>query len=429
MKNQAEQMVQNVFTCVVAILARFEHDKRSVEMPAASVTCPHCEKSVEIQVTAVTRSRPCPECGQTIMLQVAARSSSFKHKALLMSPTPPTDNLEKPDFTNGASLFPGDAFERMCLDPELLKTRAQFMAGAGMVLALILAAAVVHWMDLWPKVKRPADLVQEVMDDTPKLSSKPLPENSATAPAAALPIQIGSPVKRLSFRPAKPDSTEEVPAVNNDPLSALEKFLAAPTADEKLSLSLNASQVESALRGYYRNHPAGALPYSHIEKHSQSPAGFTEFRVVLRDGTKKFAAVVPTPEGPRVDWASFVALGDLEWEQMRQARPTQPVLMRVLATPAEQFSGPFSNREKLRCLRLVPAADPSATPVYGYVPRDTELASQLNLWLGQDSSGGTPLTLRLCYPAQTPSHDQAWISELVVPGWVMVAKSPPGEGE
>lgn len=362
------------------------------------------------------------------MLQVAARSSSFKHKALLMSPTPPTDNMEKPEFINEASLFPGDAFERMCLDPELLKTKAQFMAGAGIVLALILAAAVVQWMDLWPKAQRPIELAEEVLDDTAKLSNQPLPTTPPAAPTAAMPIQIGAPVKRLSFRPAKPDSSE-VPTVNDDPLSALERFLAAPTVDEKLSLALNASQVEPALRVYYRNHPAGALPYSHIERHSQSPAGFTEFRVVLRDGTKKFAAVVPTPEGPRVDWASFVALGDLEWEQMRQARPTQPVLMRVLATPGEQFTGPFSNREKLRCLRLVPAADPSAMPVYGYVPRETELASQLDLWLGQDASGGTPLTLRLCYPAQTPTHDQAWISELVVPGWVTVAKSPAGEGE
>lgn len=397
-------------------------------MPAASVTCPHCEKSVEIQVTAVTRSRPCPDCGQTIMLQVAARSSSFKHKALLMSPTPPTDSLEKPEFSNEASMFPGDAFERMCLDPELQKTRAQFMMGAGTVLALSVAATVVHWMDLWPKTQRSLEPAVELADEPPRLTSSSQSGSPATTPAATLPTQMGAPVRRLSFRPAKEDTADD-PTVNDDPISALEKFLAAPTVDEKLSLSVNAKQVEPALREYYRHHPAGALPYSHIERHSQSPAGFTEFRVVLRDGTKKFAAVVPTSEGPRVDWASFVALGDLEWEQMRQSRPTEPVLMRVLATPGELFTGPFSNREKLRCFRLVPAADPTAAPVYGYVPVESELARQLDLGPGQQVSGGTPLTLRLHYPAQTPTHDQAWISELVVPGWVTVVKSAASEGE
>jgi hypothetical protein len=68
-------------------------------------------------------------------------------------------------------------------------------------------------------------------------------------------------------------------------------------------------------------------------------------------------------------------------------------------------------------------------PVFGYVPKDTELARQLDIWLGQDASGGAPLTLRLCYPAQTVTHDQAWIAELVVPGWVTVATNGAGEGE
>jgi len=395
-------------------------------MPATAVTCPHCEKSVEIQVTAVTRSRPCPDCGQTIMLQVAARSSSFKHKALLMSPTPPTDSLEKPEFLNEASMFPGDAFERMCLDPELQKTRAQFMVGAGTVLALSVAAAVVQWMDLWPKTQHTLEPTEEMTDKPATLGNLSPSGTTSTAPAAAAPIQMGAPVKRLSFRPAKENSSD-LPTVNDDPISALEKFLAAPTVDEKLALAVDAGQVESALREYYRHHSAGALPYSHIEKHSQSPVGFTEFRVVLRDGTKKFAAVVSTPEGPRVDWASFVALGDLEWEQMRQARPSEPVLMRVIASPGELFSGPFSNREKLVCLRLSPAADPSAMPVYGYVTKETELSRKLSRWLGQDTIGGTPLTLRLYFPAQTPTHDQVWISELVSPGWVTAGKNAADE--
>jgi hypothetical protein len=362
------------------------------------------------------------------MLQVAGRSSGFKHKALLMSPTPPTDTMNRPEHIDEASLFPGDAFERMCLDPELIRTRTQFMAGAGAVIALILAAAVVHWTDVWPRPALTIELNDVTVSDTPQLSSKPSVGTQSVVPVTSKPIQIGEPIKRLSFRPAKP-STSDQPTGNEDPLSALEKFLAAATVDEKLAFALNATQVEPALREYYLHHPVGALPYSHIERHSQSPANFTEFRVVLRDGTKKFAAVIPTPQGPRVDWASFVALGDLEWEQMRQARPTRPVLMRVLATPGSYYSGPFGNKDKLRCIRLVPAADPAAMPVFGYVPKDTELARQLDIWLGQDASGGAPLTLRLCYPAQTVTHDQAWIAELVVPGWVTVATNGAGEGE
>lgn len=362
------------------------------------------------------------------MLQVASRSRSFKHKALLMSPSPPTDSLQKPDLRDSASCYPADAFQRMCLDPELIRTKTQFIAGVCTVLALILAAALLQWVDIWPKSTNAADLYQAESSDALETKSKPSNGLGSIVPATSKPIQFGEPLKRLSFHPAK-STPEEKPTSDDDPLRILEKFLAAATVDEKLLYTVKSAKVETSLRAYYLDHPLGALPYSRIERLSQSPAEYAEFRVVLRDGSKKFAAVISSPDGPRVDWASFVALGDLEWEQLRQTRPTSPVLMRVLATSASRFSGPFSDNERLRCIRLVPAADSAAPPVFGYVPKDSELARQLETWLVQGGEEGTPLTLRLCYPSQASTFDQAWITELVVPGWVTLAGNAAGEGE
>lgn len=362
------------------------------------------------------------------MLQVAGRSSSFKHKALLMSSTPPTDSLQRPDLRDSASCYPADAFQRMCLDPELIRTKTHFIAGVSTVLALIVAAALIQWADLWPKSSAALDLNHTEVSEASRLKSKPSPGIGSIVPATSKPIQFGETLKRLSFNPAKSTPVDK-PTANDDPLRVLEKFLAAVTIDEKLLYTVNSAQVEASLRKYYLDHPLGALPYSRIERLAQSPAVYAEFRVVLRDGSKKFAAVISSPDGPRVDWASFVSLGDLEWEQMRQTRPTSPVLMRVLAAPATRFSGPFSDNERLRCIRLAPAADPTAPPVFGYVPKDSELARQLETWLVQGSEDGSPLTLRLCYPAQTTTFDQAWITELVVPGWVTVAGNAASEGE
>jgi hypothetical protein len=54
-------------------------------MPVAQFVCPHCEKSAEVQVTYVTRSRPCPHCGRSVMLQIAGKDKMSRRKALLVT--------------------------------------------------------------------------------------------------------------------------------------------------------------------------------------------------------------------------------------------------------------------------------------------------------------------------------------------------------
>lgn len=396
-------------------------------MPAAKVTCPHCETPVEIQVTAVTRSRPCPQCGQSIMLQVAGRTSRLKHKALLMAPTPPTDNqLPKPDLSESSPMVPGDAFERMCLDPELIRTRRQLTMGVASVCVCIVIAAVLHFRQPPPRPMEPAAPAVAVAATEPSTTPAPVRTGMPSPLMGGAGAPAGVP-NRISFRPA---NREEKGRAADESQSVLEQFLSAATVDEKLVLVNDSIQVEPAMRAYYQTHQVGALSYSHIERQVISGGSFSEFRVVMRDGTKKFAAVVTTPEGPRVDWASFVALGDLEWEQMRQKRPAKPVLMRVLASAANHFTGAFSDSEKLSCVRFVPAGNPSASPVYGYIPTGSDLGRQILTWLASGGSDPVPLTVKLCYPEGAVSHDQAWISEVVVPGWVTVASnSPRSEGE
>jgi len=358
------------------------------------------------------------------MLQVAGRATQLKHKALLMSPKPPTDQFAKPGFIDESNLLPGDAFDRMCQDPELIHTRKQLMMGAVVVCVVSLAAAAMQMKGLLlPGAESETSQAAKSGSVTPMRTA-----SLAPVPLIHQPQVTAESLKRINFRPAR---VEEGQGAEKDVMKeVLEKFLAASSVDEKLVLVHDSLGVESAMRSYYQSHQTGALSYSHIERHPGNDGHFTEFRVVMRDGTKKFAAVVSTPEGPRVDWASFVALGDLEWEQMRQSRPVRPVLMRVLAAKGNQFSGAFSNAAKLRCIRLVPAADPSAVPIFGYVPLESEFGRQLGGWLDSGNKAPLPLTVKICYPQETLTHDQAWISEVVVPGWVTTTTArPSNEGQ
>lgn len=353
------------------------------------------------------------------MLQVAGRTSKLKHKALLMAPTPPTDSIPKPAVLDEASSFPGEAFERMCMDPELIRTRKQFLIGVAAVCVIVIGVAVRGFM---PSAPRP--MVVQSAAPAPAAAVEPVSE--ARVVSTAVPLPLGTSLaqgletpKRISFRSA--GEVEVKP--ETDPMEvALESFLQAATVEAKLAQVHDPARVEAAMRAYYQKHQVGPLSYSHVERFPQKlQGGFTEFRVVLRDGTRKFAAVVQTPEGARVDWASFVALGDLEWEQMREIRPEKPVLMRVLASRGDRFSGSFSDSQALSCVHLVPAANPSAGAVFGYVPKESDLGRQIAVWLASAGSDPIPLTVKIAYPQDAISHDQAWISEVVVPGWVTLA--------
>ena len=397
-------------------------------MPVAALTCPHCETPVEIQVTAVTRSRPCPVCGKSIMLQVAGRESKSKRKALLVGPTSPTDLMEKPEISFEPQQLPGDAFERMCADPEIQAMRRLFFGSVGTVAALVAIASVLQWMGVWTKVSKDAPAVVDRQEEARLIQEAVPPKLTVDVPVKGIKaVTAAAPVKKLSFRSTQ--KNDESMALTSEPRLVLERFLAAGSVEDRMKLVANASALKESLYDYYGKHPAGAIPYDQIEYGLKSQESFTEFRVVLKDGTKRFAAVVATPEGPMVDWPSFVALGDLDWEQMRQSRPKTPILMRVLAAPAVHFSGHFSDADALRCVQMVPAGNPSAAPVYGYLPRGSDLDRQIDYHLRSAGGELAALTVKVCYSHESTGNDQVWITDLVVSGWVTALTANPGEGE
>lgn len=397
-------------------------------MPIAALTCPHCETPVEIQVTAVTRSRPCPLCEKTIMLQVSGREAKTKRKALLVGATSPTDTMAKPEICFEPQQLPGNAFERMCADPEIRWMRKLFFGSIGAVAALILIASTLQWMGVWERKSIDPPVIVDRQEEARAIQEVIPPKLALDIPTKVVnPDARMTPVKKLSFTSA--NKKNDSMALTSEPRLVLEKFLAADSIEARMKLVVNAKALEETLRLYYEKHPAGAVPYDTIEYGLKSQENFTEFRVVLKDGTKRFAAVIPTPEGPMVDWPSFVALGDLDWEQMRQTRPTTPVLMRVLAAPAANFTGHFSDVDSLRCVQMVPAGNPSSKTVYGYLPRGNDLDRQIDYILRSAGGELAPLTVKICYSPESTGNDQVWITDLVVSGWVTALAATPGEGE
>lgn len=175
-------------------------------MPVAALTCPHCEKPVEIQVTAVTRSRACPACGQILMLQVAEKESGMKRKALLVAPTSPTDTLQKPDLSQEPQQLPGDAFERMRSDPELQRMRARLIRGVVFVMSLIALAAVLSLMGLW-KMEEPEPVKESALIPISDANMQ-REEHVMLPPAISRPLDIEKSIRRIQMQPSA-DLTEK----------------------------------------------------------------------------------------------------------------------------------------------------------------------------------------------------------------------------
>ena len=178
------------------------------------------------------------------MLQVAGRTSRLKHKALLMSPTPPTDEFSKPDFSEEAALFPGDAFERMCLDPELVRTRKQLLAGVGAVFALSVVATVLQFTGFGWRSKGRLTESPPVLSSLEQPSAQMAPQ--APAPLINKPLITTESLKRITFRSAR--SEDPVSLIADEPQTILEKFLSAASVDEKLTLVHDPMRVEPAMR-------------------------------------------------------------------------------------------------------------------------------------------------------------------------------------
>ncbi len=84
-----------------------------------------------------------------VMLQMAEKTTKTKRRALLMAQNEPptTTSLTRPEPSAEPQPLPGDAFERMRMDPEIQQFRRRLILGAsvvGVIVILIVALGIYH---------------------------------------------------------------------------------------------------------------------------------------------------------------------------------------------------------------------------------------------------------------------------------------------
>lgn len=402
-------------------------------MPATTLVCPHCEKTVEIQVSSVTRSRPCPECGQMVMLQMAEKTTKTKRRALLMTQNEPTSTPAPSPSPISASFqeprpLPGDAFDRMRMDPEIQQFRRKLMIGAGVVGLIVILLVV--WSLMPSPVKKPESLASKLAKagDTPsQIGGKMvLPPDVALMQPEEQQPQVNS--GNLVFRPPGSESLKTasaLPKVTGGDLAKLAaaeevigKFLETPTWKERVLLVRDRLRVAPLMSLYYSKNADGPQAFDSIVEATELSPKFSQHVVVFEGGGRRVATVEHSAAGPRVDWESFVGAGEMGWSDFLELKQAAPTLFRVLVSPAGHFENQFGDPSKLQCYSLRNISEPGAKVVYGYAEKGGPIAKALDYQLQLSADATVPMILRLKFPPDAPVDFQVWVSELMQSGWV-----------
>ena len=406
-------------------------------MPLVSVVCPHCESAIEFQVTHVTRSRPCPECGNVVMLQVAEKSARVKRKALLMdtqvkTETDTQDGSRTSDLPYEPQPLTGEAFDRMRMDPEIQRMRQRLVTGGAVVLGLVVIAAVLHFTGVFERLAAKKEFEEkfgtkgesgllpgsegESFGYSVAQPKKPEPAPEPEPPPVSGKL-VFSGLERTKDKSRTPAKDKKEPF--SDQRSVVENFLKAGSLDQRRMWVADRQAVEPLMVDYYQKRGDHAVRYSRLGTSSSAGQRASEHEVVLETGEVRLATVVEDGDGFRLDWPSFVAWGEMSWEDFRAAKPVAPVLMRVKAAPGGRFENQFGDPSWLRCVNLTHVDDPSGAIVFGYVEKTSDLGRKVDYWLSLGDGQPMPMTLRLKYPADAFSDSQVWITEVVSVGWVV----------
>lgn len=403
-------------------------------MPATILVCPHCEKNVEIQVSAVTRSRPCPECGEIVMLQMAEKSTKTKRRALLMGQNvaPATPDSQLPDRMPAVDPqpLPGDAFERMRMDPEIHQFRRRLMAGAGLVAGVVV---VLLALSLYQSAVEKEAIKRVLGSDAARdggagKDDKARPAALMTQPEEVLPpVTPGNLVFRLpgsdKLTTAGGIPSKENAGGNLARLAAAEevlgRFLKASDWKKRALLVRDKSRVMPLMSSFYVKNVDGPMPYDSIVEAADISPQFSEHVVVFEGGGRRLATVEHTVDGPLVDWESFVGHGEMAWSDFLEGRSAAPVLFRVLVSPAGHYENGFGNPAELACYSLRNISEPGAKVVYGYVSKTSPMAREVEYWMQKSNDATVPMILKLKFPPDAPVDFQVWIHQFVQSGWVV----------
>lgn len=195
------------------------------------------------------------------------------------------------------------------------------------------------------------------------------------------------------------------------------KFGNASTAEDWISMARDPERVAPLIRAFQASSATGKA--IRIKPHGSEPFGREElflFAVTYEDGRSRLIHVVPTGDGPKVDWESFARSCSVDFAELVAPVAVEAEL-RALVRPCRYYNYNFADDRRWRAFEVLNGDWPESLTGYAAVGSPAEVALLRMLGPGNDAR---PLRVILNVRAggEDGARGQMEILEVVQQGWV-----------
>ncbi len=198
-------------------------------------------------------------------------------------------------------------------------------------------------------------------------------------------------------------------------------YLQADSVDALVKTIRNPEPLRTTIETHLARAPLKQRTFASLELLVQQDlAGFRYYlaKAAVREGMaeENFLIVDDGDRGWRVDWETQVVFNPVSWQELKAAKPTDEVELRVHAALGTYYNYDFSDKNSHSCIEL---RDPKGQGVlFAYVGRQTVNGSALIGLL--EERGESPVMVRVRYPEKPKSDNQLIVTEVVRFGWLKV---------
>lgn len=241
-----------------------------------------------------------------------------------------------------------------------------------------------------------------------------------TAEVEPVTIGVAKPEVKLTEKEKKTNREIEATVETGvDVLTASEpvvrKFLAAKTTEDFRPLVRNPEVAMPRIEAWYKTHPLEPADVKDVGYGGRVTVKgrIASLAIQMGDYTTRHIALERTDEGHKVDWESWVAWTEMDWDTLFSKRPTDPVTVLARCTLDTYYNRQFSDDKKWQAVRLTNPQ--SERTLYGYVDREDP---SLVRFVNDLRAGTAAVTIQVRYPENAKSGDQVIISKHLHNGWV-----------
>lgn len=144
----------------------------------------------------------------------------------------------------------------------------------------------------------------------------------------------------------------------------------------------------------------------------------------MDDYSLRQIALERTKAGYRVDWESWVSWTEMDWDELFDKRPVEPVTVMVRCSLDTYYNRYFRDDSKWLAVKMTnPGSDRT---LYGYVDRGDPTLMRL---IGDLGANPTAAILKIRYPKDAVAGNQAIITKHILNGWVAPSEADAAEEE